>query len=228
MIDAVKRASARRITAVIPYFGYARQDRKDQPRVPISAKLVANLLESAGADRILTMDLHASQIQGFFDIPMDHLFAVNTVVDYFTKKKIKNLLIASPDVGGIKMARAYAKRMNAHLAIVDKFWHQHILDTRKYAEDCERIFGFFFHHFPYFGMRGAEDKANLDSCFTETNELFVQEFGAAMPIEMDGSGSCDSCGKDSCSHSGWCSKCDGRKEDIINNKVRPTLATIGA
>lgn len=120
MIDAVKRASARRITAVIPYFGYARQDRKDQPRVPISAKLVANILESAGADRILTMDLHASQIQGFFDIPMDHLFAVNTVVDYFAKKKIKNLVIASPDVGGIKMARAYAKRMNAHLAIVDK------------------------------------------------------------------------------------------------------------
>jgi ribose-phosphate pyrophosphokinase len=120
MIDAVKRASARRITAVIPYFGYARQDRKDQPRVPISAKLVANLLESAGADRILTMDLHASQIQGFFDVPLDHLFAVNTVVDYFAKKKIKNLVIASPDVGGIKMARAYAKRMNAHLAIVDK------------------------------------------------------------------------------------------------------------
>jgi len=120
MIDAMKRASARRITAVIPYYGYARQDRKDQPRVPISAKLVANLLESAGADRILTMDLHASQIQGFFDIPMDHLFAVNTVVDYFLKKKMKNLVIASPDVGGIKMARAYAKRMNAHLAIVDK------------------------------------------------------------------------------------------------------------
>lgn len=120
MIDAVKRASARRITAVIPYFGYARQDRKDQPRVPISAKLVANLLESAGADRILTMDLHASQIQGFFDVPLDHLFAVNTVVDYFVKKKIKNLVIASPDVGGIKMARAYAKRMSAHLAIVDK------------------------------------------------------------------------------------------------------------
>ncbi len=120
MIDAMKRASARRITAVIPYYGYARQDRKDQPRVPISAKLVANLLESAGAARILTMDLHASQIQGFFDIPMDHLFAVNTVVDYFLKKKMKNLVIASPDVGGIKMARAYAKRMNAHLAIVDK------------------------------------------------------------------------------------------------------------
>ena len=120
MIDAMKRASARRITAVIPYYGYARQDRKDQPRVPITAKLVANLIESAGADRILTMDLHASQIQGFFDVPMDHLFAVNTVVDYFIKKKMKNLVIASPDVGGIKMARAYAKRMNAHLAIVDK------------------------------------------------------------------------------------------------------------
>ena len=120
MIDAIKRASARRITAVIPYFGYARQDRKDQPRVPITAKLVANLLETAGADRILTMDLHAGQIQGFFDIPLDHLFAVNTVVDYFMKKKIKNLVVASPDVGGIKMARAYAKRLNAHLAIVDK------------------------------------------------------------------------------------------------------------
>ncbi len=120
MMDAMKRASARRITAVIPYFGYARQDRKDQPRVPITAKLVANLLVQAGADRILTMDLHASQIQGFFDIPMDHLFAVNTVVDYFKKKKIKNLTIASPDVGGIKMARAYAKRLNAALVVVDK------------------------------------------------------------------------------------------------------------
>ncbi len=120
MIDAMKRASAKRITAVIPYFGYARQDRKDQPRVPITAKLVANLLTVAGADRILTMDLHASQIQGFFDIPMDHLFAANTIVDYFKKKKIKNLVVASPDVGGIKMARAYAKRLNANLAIVDK------------------------------------------------------------------------------------------------------------
>jgi ribose-phosphate pyrophosphokinase len=105
---------------VIPYFGYARQDRKDQPRVPISAKLVANLLTVAGTDRILTMDLHASQIQGFFDIPMDHLFAVTVVVDHFKKKKIKDLVIASPDVGGIKMARAYAKRLNAQLAIVDK------------------------------------------------------------------------------------------------------------
>lgn len=120
MIDAVKRASARRITAVMPYFGYARQDRKDQPRVPITAKLVANLLVEAGADRVLTMDLHASQIQGFFDIPLDHLFAVNTVVEYFQKKKIKNLSVASSDVGGIKMARAYAKRLNAELVVVDK------------------------------------------------------------------------------------------------------------
>ncbi len=120
MIDAVKRASARRITAVIPYFGYARQDRKDQPRVPITAKLVANLIETAGADRVLTMDLHAGQIQGFFDIPLDHLFAVTTVVDYFKDKRVKNLVVASPDVGGIKMARAYAKRLNASFAIVDK------------------------------------------------------------------------------------------------------------
>lgn len=120
MIDAVKRASARRITAVIPYFGYARQDRKDQPRVPITAKLVANLIETAGADRVLTMDLHAGQIQGFFDIPLDHLFAVTTVVDYFKDKRVKNLVVASPDVGGIKMARAYAKRLNANFAIVDK------------------------------------------------------------------------------------------------------------
>lgn len=120
MIDAVKRASARRITAVIPYFGYARQDRKDQPRVPITAKLVANLLTVAGTDRVLTMDLHATQIQGFFDIPLDHLFAVNTLVEYFIKKKMKNLVVGSPDVGGIKLARAYAKRLNAHMAIVDK------------------------------------------------------------------------------------------------------------
>jgi ribose-phosphate pyrophosphokinase len=121
MIDALKRASCSRITAVIPYYGYARQDRKDQPRVPITAKLVANILTSAGADRILTVDLHAGQIQGFFDIPMDHLFAINVFVEYFAKKiKSKNLVIVSPDVGGIKMARAYAKRMSAQLAIVDK------------------------------------------------------------------------------------------------------------
>ncbi len=120
LIDAARRASAKRITAVLPYFGYARQDRKDQPRVPITAKLVANLLTTAGADRILTIDLHAGQIQGFFDIPLDHLFAVNVFVDYFEKFKIKNLVMVSPDVGGIKMARAYAKRFKCPLAIVDK------------------------------------------------------------------------------------------------------------
>ena len=121
MIDALRRASAKRITAVIPYFGYARQDRKDQPRVPITAKLVANLLTTAGTDRILTLDLHAGQIQGFFDIPLDHLYALNTFSDYFLKKKLKgDIVVVSPDVGGIKMARAYAKRLQAGLAIVDK------------------------------------------------------------------------------------------------------------
>lgn len=120
LIDAVRRASARRITAVIPYYGYARQDRKDQPRVPITAKLVANLIVGAGANRVLTMDLHASQIQGFFDIPVDHLYAINALCDYFLTKKLKNLVVVSPDVGGIKMARAYAKKLSAGLAIVDK------------------------------------------------------------------------------------------------------------
>jgi ribose-phosphate pyrophosphokinase len=120
MIDALKRASSQRITAVIPYFGYARQDRKDQPRVPITAKLVANLLATAGANRILTMDLHAGQIQGFFDIPVDHLFAVGVFIDYLSKFKLKDLVVVSPDVGGIKMARAYAKRLSAGLAIIDK------------------------------------------------------------------------------------------------------------
>ena len=121
VLDAVKRASARRITAVLPYFGYARQDRKDQPRVPITAKLVANLITVAGADRVLTMDLHAGQIQGFFDIPLDHLFAVNTFVDYFTQDRVlPDGVVVSPDVGGIKMARAYAKRLRASLAMVDK------------------------------------------------------------------------------------------------------------
>lgn len=120
VIDAVRRASAERVTAVLPYYGYARQDRKDQPRVPITAKLVANMIVAAGADRVLTMDLHAAQIQGFFDIPVDHLYAINTMCEYFEAKKIPNLCIVSPDVGGIKMARAYAKRLNADLAIVDK------------------------------------------------------------------------------------------------------------
>jgi ribose-phosphate pyrophosphokinase len=124
MIDALKRASADRITAVLPYFGYARQDRKDQPRVPITAKLVANLLTIAGADRVLTIDLHAGQIQGFFDIPLDHLYAFKTFADYIIKKlklkDSKHLVLVSPDVGGIKTARAYAKFLGAHLAVVDK------------------------------------------------------------------------------------------------------------
>ncbi len=120
LIDAARRASADRITAVIPYYGYARQDRKDQPRVPITAKLVANLIVAAGANRVLTMDLHANQIQGFFDIPVDHLYAINALCEYFDTKKLKNAVVVSPDVGGIKMARAYAKRLNAGLAIVDK------------------------------------------------------------------------------------------------------------
>lgn len=120
IIDAARRASADRITAVLPYYGYARQDRKDQPRVPITAKLVANLIVAAGANRVLTMDLHAAQIQGFFDIPVDHLYAINVLSEYFKEKKIEDLVVVSPDVGGIKMARAYAKRLNAGLAIVDK------------------------------------------------------------------------------------------------------------
>ncbi|MFH0988870.1 MAG: ribose-phosphate pyrophosphokinase [bacterium] len=120
LIDAARRASAKQVTAVIPYFGYARQDRKDQPRVSISAKLVANLLTEAGADRIITMDLHAAQIQGFFDIPLDHLYASAVFADYFRRKKIQNLAVVSPDVGGIKIARSYAKRLNADLILIDK------------------------------------------------------------------------------------------------------------
>jgi ribose-phosphate pyrophosphokinase len=120
LIDAARRASAARITAVLPFYGYARQDRKDKPRVPITAKLVANLLVSSGAGRILTLDLHAGQIQGFFDIPVDHLFSINVLVKYFLKKKLKNLVVVSPDVGGLKLARAYSKLLNAPLAIVDK------------------------------------------------------------------------------------------------------------
>jgi len=120
MIDAARRASAKRITAVIPYFGYARQDRKDRPRVPITAKLVANLIVSAGANRVLTMDLHAAQIQGFFDIPVDHLFSSPTLARHFLKMEIPNLVVVSPDVGSIKMARAFAKWLGAGLALVDK------------------------------------------------------------------------------------------------------------
>lgn len=119
-LDAFRRASPKRLTVVLPYYGYARQDRKDRPRVPITAKLVANLLVSAGADRILTMDLHAPQIQGFFDIPVDHLFAAPVIVNYLEQKEIKNPVIVAPDVGGVKTARAFAKRLSASLAIVDK------------------------------------------------------------------------------------------------------------
>ena len=120
MIDAFRRSSASRITAVIPYYGYARQDRKDKPRVPISAKLVANLLSAAGTNRVLTMDLHKAQIQGFFDIPVDHLFAAPVIIDYCSRLAFPNLTIVSPDAGGAERARAYAKRLDADLAIIDK------------------------------------------------------------------------------------------------------------
>jgi ribose-phosphate pyrophosphokinase len=120
MIDALKRSSAQRITAVLPYYGYARQDRKDKPRVPISAKLIAALLERAGADRVLTLDLHAAQIQGFFDIPVDHLFAMPVMIEYFRSLEIPLLTVVSPDAGGVERARAFAKRLNSPLAIIDK------------------------------------------------------------------------------------------------------------
>src|SRR6204780_1624582 len=120
MIDAFKRASARRITAVMPYFGYARQDRKDKPRVPISAKLVADLLTTAGADRALIVDPHTPQIQGFFNIPVDHLFASPVLVDHFKKLNLPNLTVVSPDAGGVERARFFAKKVDAALAIVDK------------------------------------------------------------------------------------------------------------
>ena len=131
MIDALRRASASRITAVIPFYGYARQDRKDQPRVPITAKLVANLIVTAGATRVLTMDLHAQQIQGFFDIPVDHLYAAPVIYEYLKKKNIPNLVVVSPDVGGIKMAYAYAQFLETELAIVAK--------RRKNASEVESM-----------------------------------------------------------------------------------------
>jgi len=131
MIDALRRASAKRITAVLPFYGYARQDRKDQPRVPITAKLVANLLVAAGANRILTIDLHAQQIQGFFDIPVDHLYAAPVMYDYLRKKNLKDLVVVSPDVGGLKMAHAYSQTLGAGLAIVAK--------RRKSASDVEAM-----------------------------------------------------------------------------------------
>jgi ribose-phosphate pyrophosphokinase len=120
MLDAFKRSSASRLTAVIPYYGYARQDRKDKPRVPISAKLVADMLSTAGTDRVLTMDLHAAQIQAFFNVPVDHLFAAPVILEYVSKLKLPRLTVVSPDAGGVERARAYAKRLDAALAIVDK------------------------------------------------------------------------------------------------------------
>jgi len=131
MMDALRRASAKRITAVLPFYGYARQDRKDQPRVPITAKLVANLLVAAGANRILAMDLHAQQIQGFFDIPVDHLYAAPVMYEYLKKKKLTDLVVVSPDTGGLKMAAAYAATLEAGLAIVAK--------RRKSATDVESM-----------------------------------------------------------------------------------------
>jgi len=120
MMDALKRSSAERITAVLPYYGYGRQDRKDKPRVPISAKLVASLLETAGADRIMALDLHAAQIQGFFDVPVDHLFFRPVMIDYFKPQNVEDLTVVSPDAGGVERARSVAKRLNAPLAIIDK------------------------------------------------------------------------------------------------------------
>jgi ribose-phosphate pyrophosphokinase len=120
LIDCFKRASSARITAVLPYYGYARKDRKDEGRVPITAKLVANLVTEAGADRLLTIDLHAAQIQGFFDIPVDHLHAFPVLADYYKEKELKDFVVVSPDVGGIKIARSYSKNMNIRLAVVDK------------------------------------------------------------------------------------------------------------
>jgi ribose-phosphate pyrophosphokinase len=120
IMDALRRASAQRITPVIPYFGYGRQDRKAQPRVPISSKLVSNLIVTAGANRVLTMDLHAAQIQGFFDIPVDHLYTNPVFINYFKQKKLKNAVVVSPDAGGVERARAFAKRLDYDLAIIDK------------------------------------------------------------------------------------------------------------
>src|SRR4029078_12009899 len=120
MLDAFRRSSAERITAVIPYYGYGRSDKKDRPRLPISAKLVANLITVAGADRLLTMDLHSAQIQGFFDIPFDHLYSAPVLIDYFVNKQITDVMVVAPCIGSVKMARAYAKRLGAELGLVDK------------------------------------------------------------------------------------------------------------
>jgi ribose-phosphate pyrophosphokinase len=132
MVDAARRASADRITAVIPFFGYARQDRKDQPRVPITAKLVANLLNAAGVSRVLTMDLHAQQVQGFFDIPVDHLYSLPVLIKYLRKRLTRKTVVVSPDVGGLKMASAYAEALGTNLAIVAK--------QRKSATETEALY----------------------------------------------------------------------------------------
>ena len=120
MIDALRRSSAKRITSVIPYYGYGRQDRKCEPRVPITSKLIADLLETAGTNRVLTVDLHAGQIQGFFNVPLDHLFAMNVLIDYIRTLALPNLIVISPDAGGVERARAFAKRLKTSLAIIDK------------------------------------------------------------------------------------------------------------
>ncbi len=120
MLDAFRRSSAGRLTAVVPYYGYGRSDKKDRPRVPIAAKMVANLLRTAGADRILTMDLHAAQIQGFFDIPVDHLYAAPVIIRHYQERPLPNLTVVAPDTGGAERARAYAKRLDAELALCDK------------------------------------------------------------------------------------------------------------
>jgi ribose-phosphate pyrophosphokinase len=138
MLDAFKRSSASRITAVVPYYGYARQDRKDRPRVPISAKLVADLLSTAGTDRVLTMDLHAAQIQGFFDVPVDHLFAAPVIIEYLVRLDLPELTVVSPDAGGVERARAYAKRLDAALAIVDKRREEpNVAEVHKVIGDVE-------------------------------------------------------------------------------------------
>src|SRR5271154_6545559 len=131
LVDAARRASATRITAVIPFFGYARQDRKDQPRVPITAKLVANILVAAGVNRVITLDLHAQQVAGFFDIPVDHLYALPVLLKYLRSKELTNLVVVSPDVGGLKMASAYSDALGASLAIVPK--------NRKSATEVESL-----------------------------------------------------------------------------------------
>src|SRR6201987_403836 len=131
MVDAARRASADRITAVIPFFGYARQDRKDQPRVPITARLVANLLHASGVHRVLTMDLHAQQVQGFFDIPVDHLYSLPVLIKYLRQRLTRSTVVVSPDIGGLKMASAYAEALGANLAIVPK--------NRKSATEVESL-----------------------------------------------------------------------------------------